>query len=65
MDKCKTAALNRSLDEALDQSFPASDPSALSQPAGDIRDAAGCCCSPREEPYAPETKASCCGITNA
>ena len=38
MDKCKTAATSRRLDEALDQGFPASDPASLTEPAGDARD---------------------------
>lgn len=63
MDTCKTAATNSSLDKALADSFPASDPAALTEPAGDARDAAGCCCGPSETPKAKPSseRSSCCG----
>lgn len=65
MTICKTAATSRRLDEALDQSFPASDPAALTEPAGDARDAPGCGCATKVEPApSPVPKAktsSCCG----
>ena len=65
MTTCKTAAASRRLDEALADGFPAGDPAALTEPAGDVRDVAGCCCAettaratPAPEP-APR-KSSCC-----
>jgi hypothetical protein len=63
MDTCKTAATNRSLDKALEESFPASDPAASAEPAGDARDASGCCCGPAEAPKAKPAseRSSCCG----
>jgi hypothetical protein len=66
MTTCKTAATSRRLDEALSDGFPAGDPPALTEPAGDIRDVSGCCCAEktaRAEPTPkPEAKpASCCG----
>lgn len=67
MTTCKTAATSRRLDEALDQGFPAGDPASLTEPAGDARDAAGCCCSDsaEERPSQPATPArpasGCCG----
>lgn len=65
MTTCKTAVSSRRLDEALDQGFPASDPAALTEPAGDARDASGCCCAGKSEPEpppAPKAKtSSCCG----
>jgi hypothetical protein len=65
MTTCKSAATSRRLDEALDQGFPASDPAALTEPAGDARDVAGCCCGGKSEPEAPPAPkaktSSCCG----
>ena len=66
MTTCKTAATSRRLDEALAETFPASDPASLTEPAGAARDVSGCCCAGKAEPVAmaprPETKAaSCCG----
>jgi hypothetical protein len=58
---------NQQLDQALEQSFPASDPPSLTQPAGDARDAAACCCNPERsalvtQPAAvAEKKSGCCG----
>jgi len=58
---------SQQLDQALEQSFPASDPPALTEPAGDAREAAGCCCNPvppaqSPHPVAMAEKASgCCG----
>jgi hypothetical protein len=66
MTTCKTAAASRRLDEALADGFPAGDPAALTEPAGDVRDVAGCCCAGKTEGAtsapepAPKT-ASCCG----
>jgi hypothetical protein len=61
----KTAATSRRLDEALDQGFPAGDPAALTEPAGDARDGADSCCagtSEPERPRGPKAKTSgCCG----
>ena len=45
MTTCKTSAISHRLDEALAQGFPASDPAVLTEPAGDVRDTVGCCCS--------------------
>lgn len=71
MTTCKAAATSRRLDEALDQGFPASDPASLTEPAGDARDADGCCCSGatdkhrlRSEAAALQT-AGCCGSAKA
>lgn len=66
MTPCKTpAAVDRQLDEALADSFPASDPPSLTEPAGDAREASGCCCGPATPPLAeaPAAKAKpsgCC-----
>ena len=67
MDTCKTHATSRRLDEALEEGFPASDPPALTEPAGDARDVSGCCCStPAEAPAAQKPKGSgCCGSAKA
>jgi hypothetical protein len=63
MSTCKTGGTSRQLDEELDESFPASDPATLTEPAGDARDAAdrGCCgpAADRDEPET-ETKGCCC-----
>jgi hypothetical protein len=64
MDTCKTAATDHSLDKALEESFPASDPAALTEPAGDVRDAAaGCCCGPSEATTSKPSseRSNCCG----
>lgn len=67
MSTCNTAKTSRRLDEALDQGFPAGDPASLTEPAGDARDAKGCCCngpageSPPPAPAAAPKKAGCCG----
>lgn len=68
MTCCKTAALSLQLDNALSQGFPASDPAAVTEPAGDARDVAGCCCAEKAERAAPEPTpklktAGCCGGT--
>ena len=66
MTTCKTAATSRRLDEALADGFPAGDPAALTEPAGDVRDVAGCCCAAKSEHAAPAPepappKSGCCG----
>lgn len=64
MTTCKTAATSRRLDEALDQSFPASDPASLTEPAGDARDVPGGYCegeADRASMTAPKSKAGRCG----
>ncbi len=65
MTNCKTAATSRRLDEALAQGFPASDPAALTEAAGDAWDVAGCCAGKAEQvarAQTPKTKATdCCG----
>lgn len=67
MTTCKTAAEGRQLDEALADTFPASDPVSLSEPAGDVRNAAGCCCAPEESgrtgpaPVSQVRPSRCCG----
>ena len=59
--------MSQQLDQALDQSFPASDPPALAAPAGDARDVTGCRCNPASaqeaaRPIGVEEKTSgCCG----
>jgi hypothetical protein len=62
---CKTAATSRELDAELAQGLPAGDPSSLTEPVGDARDAAGCCCSPeagqKPEPARTATPQGCCG----
>lgn len=58
--------MSRRLDQALDQSIPASDPPALAAPAGDAGDVTGCCCNPASAQQAPkpvavaEKKSGCC-----
>lgn len=66
MTRCKTAATSRRLDEALAQGFRPGDPAVLTEPAGDSRDASGCCCAEKAEGGAPATApeakmTSCCG----
>ena len=60
-----TATASRRLDEALAAGFPAGDPAELTEPAGDVRDVAGCCCAEAERATsAPEpapTGNRCCG----
>ena len=41
MDSAQRAAMSDRLDQALAQSFPASDPPDLTQPRGDARDVPG------------------------
>lgn len=48
MTTCKAVATSPRLDEALAHGFSASDPAALTAPAGDARDASGCCGGPDE-----------------
>ena len=65
MSTCKTRATDRSLDQALDHGFPAGDPAALTEPAGDAREAKGCCCGESEvkaaDTAAPKKAGGCCG----
>jgi hypothetical protein len=67
MTCCKTAATRRQLDETLAQGFPASNPAALAEVAGDARDAAGCgCAKDTQAPAAPapagdDGSQGCCG----
>lgn len=59
------------LDEELAQGFPAGDPASLTEPAGDWRDAKGCCCGPADAESAPSPVAvaipakACCGGAKA
>jgi hypothetical protein len=55
MNKCQTA-VSRRLDQALEQSFPASDPPELAEPAGDARDAGACCCKKHVPAAGPEAE---------
>ena len=60
MTTCRTAAISRRLDEALDQGFPASDPASLTEPAGDARDVSECCCAGNAEPSVAKAKTTGC-----
>lgn len=65
MAACQTR-LSRQLDEALRDGMTAGDPPAVTEPAGDARDAHGCCCGTAgdagAEPAQKSTKPppSCC-----
>ena len=67
MPPCRqAAAISRALDAQLAQGFPASDPPSLTQPSGDVSDAAGWGCSIEAEQGSGPARSAhlhscCCG----